>query len=143
MTARALDTSARRTNGGCDPRRWRRRANDGDVALPLFELRDRRLPTSLVEASRRRRPTFRERGYGAEWDRESLAFRRAFPFCGMRPGGRRPVMSRCFERGLQTPATVTDHVRPHRGDFGFFWDREANWQSLCGRCHAAKTRFGL
>jgi hypothetical protein len=50
MTARALDTSARRTNGGCDPRRWRRRANDGDVALPLFELRDRRLPTSLVES---------------------------------------------------------------------------------------------
>jgi 5-methylcytosine-specific restriction protein A len=36
------------------------------------------------------------------------------------------------------PATVVDHIVPHRGDPVLFWD-EANWQGLCKLCHDAKT----
>ncbi len=35
---------------------------------------------------------------------------------------------------------VADHVRPHRGDAGLFWD-EGNVQTLCKTCHdGAKQR---
>jgi 5-methylcytosine-specific restriction enzyme A len=36
----------------------------------------------------------------------------------------------CMDAGRLTPASVVDHIRPHRGDLGLFWDRH-NWQSLC------------
>lgn len=36
------------------------------------------------------------------------------------------------------PATVTDHIIPHRNDVNLFWD-ENNWQPLCKRCHDKKT----
>ncbi len=32
------------------------------------------------------------------------------------------------------PATVVDHIKPHRGDPKLFWDQE-NWQALCARHH--------
>lgn len=38
----------------------------------------------------------------------------------------------------RTPATVVDHVRPHRGDWGRFVDPR-NHQSLCKRHHDQKT----
>lgn len=37
-------------------------------------------------------------------------------------------------RGRLTPATVVDHVIPHRGDRKLFWD-SSNWQPLCVECH--------
>lgn len=39
----------------------------------------------------------------------------------------------CGEDGKLTPATVCDHVEPHRDD----WDRllRGPFQSLCSRCH--------
>ena len=40
---------------------------------------------------------------------------------------------RCGDR-----ATVVDHIKPHRGDEGLFWD-ESNWQPLCAKCHQLKT----
>jgi len=36
------------------------------------------------------------------------------------------------------PATLVDHIIPHRGDNNLFWD-EDNWQALCTECHAIKT----
>lgn len=36
------------------------------------------------------------------------------------------------------PATVVDHVTPHRGDVGLFW-AQGNWQALCAAHHNAKT----
>ena len=56
----------------------------------------------------------------------------------MRPRAVPPVMSQCFALNRATPATLTDHVVPHRGDPRLFWD-EGNWQALCGTCHAIKT----
>lgn len=35
---------------------------------------------------------------------------------------------------MQTAATVVDHVIPHKGDLGLFWDL-TNWQPLCKLCH--------
>ena len=83
------------------------------------------------------------RGYTKRWDRYAKAFRRAFPLCGMRPNQQLPVMSQCYLQQRVTPATQTDHVRPHRGDPLLFWDREGNWQALCSTCHKRKTQAGL
>lgn len=66
----------------------------------------------------RSRPSARERGYDTRWDQERAAFLRANPSC----------------RRCGAPATVVDHVTPHRGNMGVFWNR-SNWQALCAPCH--------
>jgi len=83
-----------------------------------------------------------QRGYTKGWGKASRAFRRRYPLCGMRPLHEPPVMSRCYDEGRQTMATLTDHIRPHRGDPIAFWDPK-NWQSLCATCHGRKTKAGL
>jgi 5-methylcytosine-specific restriction endonuclease McrA len=40
----------------------------------------------------------------------------------------------CLAEGKLAPATVVDHVAPHKGDQRLFWDT-ANWQALCKPCH--------
>ena len=57
------------------------------------------------------------------WERERTAFLEDNPVCVS-----------CRRRF----AKVVDHVLPHRGDESSFWDR-TNWQSLCVRCHNAKS----
>lgn len=44
----------------------------------------------------------------------------------------------CHAQGRITPATVTDHIIPHKGDQHLFWDF-LNRQSLCRSCHSKKT----
>jgi 5-methylcytosine-specific restriction endonuclease McrA len=66
----------------------------------------------------RHRPTARQRGYNHEWQKARTIFLAAHPHCAM-----------CGK-----PATVVDHIRPHRGDDTLFWDR-TNWQPLCAVCH--------
>jgi len=44
-----------------------------------------------------------------------------------------PLCEFCLERGEVVPATVADHVEPHRGDMRKFWNGEL--QSLCAACH--------
>jgi 5-methylcytosine-specific restriction protein A len=44
-----------------------------------------------------------------------------------------PLCESCLRRNIATPAEVADHVVPHRGDEGAFWNSEL--QSLCKRCH--------
>jgi 5-methylcytosine-specific restriction endonuclease McrA len=65
-----------------------------------------------------RRPTARERGYDSKWDKARAEFLAEHPHCRV-----------CGE-----PATVVDHIVPHRGDPKLFWDRK-NWQSLCAHHH--------
>ena len=75
------------------------------------------------------RPSARQRGYTGRWEKARGAFLRAHPNCQM-----------CAEAGRITPATIVDHVVPHRGNQRLFWDT-ANWQPLCKRHHdAAKQR---
>ena len=47
-------------------------------------------------------------------------------------------MSLCDQFERTTPATLVDHVIPHRGNEALFWD-ESNWQSMCDACHSRKT----
>ena len=65
-----------------------------------------------------RRPSSTARGYNREWrkkSREWLAFHPDCTCCGR-------------------PATLVDHIQPHRGDPALFWNWR-NWQSLCTPCH--------
>ena len=52
--------------------------------------------------------------------------------------GRQPLCRKCLEAKRITPATVVDHIKPHRGDESLFFD-EANLQALCKSCHDRKT----
>ncbi len=50
-----------------------------------------------------------------------------------------PLCAMCAKHGRVTPATVCDHVEPHRGDPDRFWN--GPFQSLCDgppwRCHSS------
>jgi 5-methylcytosine-specific restriction protein A len=67
------------------------------------------------------------RGYGWEWQKARKFFLKRHPWC-----------IRCKAKGRLVPATVVDHIKPHRGDAELFWD-ETNWQPLCKSCHDHKT----
>lgn len=69
----------------------------------------------------------RQRGYDSRWERESKAYLEQYPLC-----------AECARCGHTTPATLVDHVVPHKGDTVLFWLR-SNWQALCVPCHGAKT----
>ena len=43
-----------------------------------------------------------------------------------------PLCRLCLEAGRVTPATVADHVTPHRGDYNAF--RLGQLRSLCPEC---------
>lgn len=73
------------------------------------------------------RPSARERGYDARWERARADYLARHPLCAE---GLRQWRSEL--------ATVVDHVRPHRGNRERFWSAE-NWQGLCEECHNRKT----
>lgn len=75
----------------------------------------------------RKRGTAARRGYGHAWRNARAAYLRKHPLC-----------VECQRNGLAVPATVVDHIKPHRGDMKIFWDRD-NWQPLCKHCHDRKT----
>ena len=66
-----------------------------------------------------RRGSARARGYTAEWDRASLAFKCEHPLC-----------LGCEAEGRLAPTEVVDHVIPHKGNAALFWDR-SRWQPCC------------
>jgi len=74
------------------------------------------------------RSSANERGYSSRWQKVRSQFLKANPLC-----------KECQSQGKLTPATVVDHIKPHRGDKVLFWD-ESNWQPLCKKCHDKKTR---
>jgi 5-methylcytosine-specific restriction protein A len=69
-----------------------------------------------------RRGSSAQRGYGAAWRRARAAHLAEHPLC-----------VECERQGSSVPATVVDHIAPHRGDMALFWD-STNWQSLCATC---------
>lgn len=77
-----------------------------------------------------RRGSSAQRGYGAAWQRARRRYLRGHPLC-----------VDCEKAGQITEATVVDHIIPHRGDQGLFWD-EDNWQPLCKAHHDQKTGRG-
>ena len=84
----------------------------------------------MVFSSDRMRGGAESRGYEARWRKARTAFLQRNPLC-----------NECMKRGKITPATVVDHIIPHRGDRKLFWD-ESNWQPLCKCCHDRKTGSG-
>lgn len=78
----------------------------------------------------RQRGTAQERGYNAAWGKARAAYLLKHPICVT-----------CEQRRDFRPATVVDHIVPHRGDKRLFWDSE-NWQALCATCHGRKTGSG-
>ena len=74
-----------------------------------------------------RRGTRQELWYTNAWARYSRDRLKRYPWC-----------VRHEQLGRLVPASVTDHSEPHRGDPVLFWS-EPNHQSLCKRCHDAKT----
>jgi 5-methylcytosine-specific restriction protein A len=69
------------------------------------------------------------RGYNGAWRAARAAFLRAHPLC---------ECSECAKAGRLLASSVVDHVKPHKGDHGLFWDR-SNWQALSKPCHDRKT----
>ena len=74
-----------------------------------------------------RRGTSAQRGYGHRWQQARRVFLSENPLC-----------LACEKVGRLTPATVVDHIDPHKGDASKFWNR-GNWQPLCKPCHDTKT----
>lgn len=70
------------------------------------------------------------RGYDSAWRKARKAYLEEHPLC-----------EECRKNGKLTPASVIDHIIPHRGDKKLFWD-ETNWQPLCKDCHDKKTGSG-
>ena len=50
-----------------------------------------------------------------------------------------PLCVMCLQRGIETPAYVTDHIVPHNGNAELFFDY-SNLQSLCAVCHNIKRK---
>ena len=73
------------------------------------------------------RPSPSKRGYGRRWRVSRIVFLRKNPLCVT-----------CLKDGRIEPATVVDHIEPHKGDMAVFWDWK-NWQALCKPCHDRKT----
>ena len=67
------------------------------------------------------------KGYDSRWNKARVCFLKTHPLC-----------VRCRAKGMITPATVVDHITPHRGNQKLFWN-EGNWQPLCKSCHDRKT----
>ena len=51
---------------------------------------------------------------------------------------RHPLCVQCERQGVVTPATVCDHITPHKGDELLFWS--GPFQSLCASCHSGTKR---
>lgn len=64
------------------------------------------------------------RGYDHAWRKRREAQLRTEPLCRY-----------CAQEGRVTPATVADHVTPHRGDAALF---AGPLQSLCEACHGGR-----
>ena len=86
-----------------------------------------------VLKDRGRSPAAKERQamYGWKWRQASKRYLAENPLCVA-----------CEAAGRTAASSCTDHVVPHKGDVGLFWD-EANWQALCDDCHRSKTAKGL
>ena len=68
-----------------------------------------------------------KRGYGARWQKYRGFYLASHPLC-----------VQCEKENRTEPATVVDHITPHKGNMVSFWDC-TNHQGLCKRHHDQKT----
>lgn len=81
------------------------------------------MATGRVPSWRTDKRSAHERGYGSRWKKARDIYLQSNPLCVY-----------CKEDGIITAANVVDHVIPHMGDQGLFWDT-GNWQALCNPHH--------
>lgn len=94
---------------------------------PVHRPQGSRTESQRKQAYDQSRGSARARGYDSRWEKARKAYLAKHPLCVK------------HEAGGETVAAITvDHIIPHRGDKVLFWDSD-NWQSLCKRCHDAKT----
>jgi len=70
-----------------------------------------------------------ERGYDARWRRYRTVFLKGHPLCECED---------CKKNGWIIPATVVDHIIPHKGNYDLFWDPK-NHQAMSKQHHDIKT----
>lgn len=104
------------------------------IRLPALKPRLATINTSRVQPQAnpadRHTGSSTQRGYGYKWQQARAGYLQKHPLC-----------VHCQAEGLFEPATVVDHIVPHKGDQKLFWDRE-NWQPLCKAHHDVKTGQG-
>lgn len=100
---------------------------DGSGRCPVHQAQRQQQVKEQAARYDKARGTSSSRGYGAKWQRARAAYLLAHPLC-----------VRCQAEGRVEPATVLDHIKPHKGDQALFWD-SGNWQALCKPCHDSKT----
>ena len=102
----------------------------GKLGCMLHKRQSYSPPTSTPEsvAPAPKRPSAAARGYGNKWQSARAGYLAKHPVCVL-----------CKAAGYGTPATVVDHIIPHRGDMALFWDSQNNWRALCRPCHGKKT----
>jgi len=83
---------------------------------------------AVASLSDERRGKTAARGYGSRWRREAAQHLAAYPLCAYCEAG-------VFGPARVTPATLVDHLYPHRGDQRVFWLRGL-WASACVPCHS-------
>lgn len=84
---------------------------------------ERKKETRLFEGTRRKASAeYNSLYHSRRWREMRLAFLAENPCCAL----------------CGAPASIVDHIEPHRGDGQLFYD-EGNLQSLCQSCHSAKT----
>jgi 5-methylcytosine-specific restriction protein A len=84
---------------------------------------------SMNRAYDDQRESAAKRGYDSRWRKAREGYLKRHPLCACDDCKRLPV---------PLPATVVDHIKPHRGDKVLFWDR-SNWQPMAKPCHDRKT----
>jgi 5-methylcytosine-specific restriction enzyme A len=94
--------------------------------------------TEQARAWDEERGSSNKRGYTGRWQHYRALWLRKHPLCGDRLNARSGEHSRCRSEGRAVAATDVDHIVPHRGDQGRFWD-PTNHQSLCRTCHSVKS----
>lgn len=50
-----------------------------------------------------------------------------------------PLCRMCKDQGEYNPATVCDHIEPHKGNWTKFWS--GPFQSLCSTCHSSDKQI--
>lgn len=98
----------------------------GELVMPVSAPSHRSTPPSKAK-THDTRETAPERGYNHRWRRARLDHLKIHPLC-----------VRCRAKGIVKAANVVDHIDPHKGCKGLFWD-VSNWQSLCKYHHDQKT----
>ncbi len=98
------------------------------IMPPQFRSAGQRTKVERQRSHDQRRGSARDRGYSSKWDAAAKAFLEHHPlclYCRMGAWGDPP---------RATPATLVDHLIPHRGDMVIFWNRR-DWVSSCAPCH--------